>query len=74
MEGGCGTRVPISCSHMEGGRGSRVPTTGNTPASLIWKGWLSDSSWQATCALAQLEQFAQLPQDLVGSAKRWKEW
>ncbi len=36
--------------------------------------WLSDSAWQSVCALAQLEAFANLPKDVEGSAKRWKEW
>ena len=36
--------------------------------------WLPDPSWQSVCALAQLEQFSNLPADVEGSAKRWKEW
>jgi len=37
-------------------------------------GWLPDSSWYAVLALAQLEPFVNLPQDMEGSWKRWKEW
>ena len=37
--------------------------------------WLPDANWQACVALSlQHEEFANLPQDLEGSWKRWKEW
>ena len=37
--------------------------------------WLGDASWGAACALATAhEEFANLPTDLEGSWKRWKEW
>jgi len=37
--------------------------------------WLSDANWGASCALAsQHEEFTNLPTDLEGSWKRWKEW
>ena len=37
--------------------------------------WVSDSCWQSVCALAgKIEEYQHLPDDLVGSAKRWREW
>ena len=37
--------------------------------------WLTDQCWGACCALAQAhEEFTNLPTDLEGSWKRWKEW
>ena len=36
--------------------------------------WVSDSVWASVQALKELEDYASLPDDLVGSAKRWKEW
>ena len=37
-------------------------------------GWLTDSAWQSAVGLSRLEQFANLPNDLEASAKKWKEW
>jgi dynein heavy chain len=38
-------------------------------------GWLGDANWQACVALSlQHEEFTNLPGDLEGSWKRWKEW
>jgi len=37
--------------------------------------WLPDSNWQCCVALSlQHEEFSNLPADLEGSWKRWKEW
>ena len=37
--------------------------------------WLGDTNWQSCVALSlQHEEFANLPSDLEGSWKRWKEW
>ena len=49
-------------------RGRKLPSENPCAA------WLPDGAWQSVCGLAQLEQFANLPKDVEGSAKRWKEW
>ena len=36
--------------------------------------WLPDAAWEALTALSELEDFTSLPDDIVGSSKRWKEW
>jgi dynein heavy chain len=36
--------------------------------------WLPDSAWGAVQALSVMEDFANLPADMDGSWKRWKEW
>jgi dynein heavy chain len=36
--------------------------------------WVSDSVWGSVQALKELEDYASLPDDLVGSSKRWREW
>jgi dynein heavy chain len=36
--------------------------------------WVSDSVWGSVQALKDLEDYASLPDDLVGSSKRWREW
>eukprot|EP00879_Flechtneria_rotunda_P029616 GHRR01032042.1.p1 GENE.GHRR01032042.1~~GHRR01032042.1.p1 ORF type:complete len:1612 (+),score=608.41 GHRR01032042.1:122-4837(+) len=36
--------------------------------------WVSESVWGSVQALKELEDYASLPDDLVGSSKRWKEW
>lgn len=36
--------------------------------------WVSDSVWGSVAALRQLDDYAALPDDLVGSNKRWREW
>lgn len=36
--------------------------------------WVSDSVWASVQALKELEDYTSLPDDLVGSAKRWREW
>eukprot|EP00891_Asterochloris_glomerata_P002883 jgi/Astpho2/2883/Aster-01037 len=38
------------------------------------KEWVSDSVWGSVQALKELEDYASLPDDLVGSSKRWQEW
>ncbi|KAL0038617.1 hypothetical protein WJX79_000048 [Trebouxia sp. C0005] len=38
------------------------------------KEWVLDSVWGSVQALKELEDYAALPDDLVGSAKRWQEW
>jgi len=36
--------------------------------------WVTEGSWAAVQALKEMEGYGNLPDDLVGSAKRWKEW
>jgi len=36
--------------------------------------WISDSSWAALHALKDFDAFEQLPSDVEGGAKRWREW
>ena len=36
--------------------------------------WISDSIWANVQALKEIEDYSILPDDLQGSAKRWKEW
>ncbi|CAG9462750.1 unnamed protein product [Pedinophyceae sp. YPF-701] len=36
--------------------------------------WVADPCWAAVQALKQLDDYSSLPDDLVGSAKRWREW
>ena len=36
--------------------------------------WLSESSWASVQALADLESFESLPDDLVHAARRWRDW
>eukprot|EP00232_Nephroselmis_pyriformis_P019075 CAMPEP_0182900652 /NCGR_PEP_ID=MMETSP0034_2-20130328/28990_1 /TAXON_ID=156128 /ORGANISM="Nephroselmis pyriformis, Strain CCMP717" /LENGTH=4527 /DNA_ID=CAMNT_0025034901 /DNA_START=131 /DNA_END=13711 /DNA_ORIENTATION=+ len=50
-------------------RGPRVTGSDNPMPD-----WLADSSWASVQALREIEEFQALPDDIVGSAKRWKEW
>jgi len=36
--------------------------------------WVNDGVWASVQALKELDDYASLPDDLVGSAKRWREW
>lgn len=36
--------------------------------------WVPESVWGSVQALHELEDYASLPDDLVGSSKRWREW
>ncbi len=36
--------------------------------------WLPNSNWQAVLALKEISDYQALPEDLVSSSKRWKEW
>jgi len=36
--------------------------------------WVPESVWGSVQALRELEDYANLPDDLVGSSKRWREW
>jgi dynein heavy chain len=36
--------------------------------------WLDDSAWLTCHALKEFEVFEKLPEDMVGSAKRFREW
>jgi len=36
--------------------------------------WVSTPNWESVQALKELEGYGNLPDDLVGSAKRWREW
>jgi dynein heavy chain len=36
--------------------------------------WVGTSNWECVQSLRDLEGFGNLPDDLVGSAKRWREW
>ena len=51
---------------LRGGQG--VSVTNPVPE------WLPQSCWQATLALKQIEEYQLLPEDLVSSSKRWREW
>ena len=50
-------------------RGGKV-VNGTNPAP----DWLPQSCWQATLALKEIEEYQMLPEDLVSSSKRWREW
>lgn len=36
--------------------------------------WISDSVWASIQSIKEIEVYATLPDDILGSAKRWKEW
>lgn len=36
--------------------------------------WLPQSSWQSVLALREIADYHALPEDLVSSSKRWREW
>ena len=36
--------------------------------------WLEDSAWASIQALRSIEPFDSLPEDMVGGAKRFREW
>ncbi|KAI8473051.1 MAG: flagellar outer dynein arm heavy chain beta [Monoraphidium minutum] len=36
--------------------------------------WVPESVWGSVQALRELEDYANLPDDLVGASKRWREW
>eukprot|EP00227_Mantoniella_beaufortii_P011774 CAMPEP_0197579874 /NCGR_PEP_ID=MMETSP1326-20131121/3768_1 /TAXON_ID=1155430 /ORGANISM="Genus nov. species nov., Strain RCC2288" /LENGTH=4505 /DNA_ID=CAMNT_0043143449 /DNA_START=243 /DNA_END=13760 /DNA_ORIENTATION=+ len=36
--------------------------------------WVGNSNWECVQSLRDLEGYGNLPDDLVGSAKRWREW
>ena len=36
--------------------------------------WVPESVWGSVQALRELEDYSSLPDDLVGSSKRWREW
>ncbi|PNW78281.1 hypothetical protein CHLRE_09g403800v5 [Chlamydomonas reinhardtii] len=36
--------------------------------------WVSDSVWGSVQALKELDDYQGLPEDLIGSSKRWREW
>ena len=36
--------------------------------------WVPASAWASALALRELEDYHSLPEDLVASAKRWREW
>ena len=36
--------------------------------------WLPQSSWQSVLALREIGDYHALPEDLVSSSKRWREW
>lgn len=36
--------------------------------------WLPESSWQSVLALKEISDYHALAEDLVSSAKRWREW
>ena len=50
----------------------RGPKMGGTDNPL--SEWLPDAAWQAVQALRNIEEYASLPDDIYGSAKRWREW
>eukprot|EP00899_Mesostigma_viride_P009330 jgi/Mesvir1/18399/Mv14277-RA.1 len=36
--------------------------------------WMSNSVWSSVQALKDIEEFHTLPDDIIGSAKRWRDW
>ena len=36
--------------------------------------WMPDSAWASVQALKEIEEFGALPDDIIGSAKRWRDW
>lgn len=36
--------------------------------------WISETVWASVQALRDLDDYCSLPDDLIGSAKRWREW
>eukprot|EP00698_Gefionella_okellyi_P011840 TRINITY_DN3147_c1_g1_i1.p1 TRINITY_DN3147_c1_g1~~TRINITY_DN3147_c1_g1_i1.p1 ORF type:complete len:4456 (-),score=1211.74 TRINITY_DN3147_c1_g1_i1:43-11907(-) len=36
--------------------------------------WLSNTAWAGVLTLSEVDTFHQLPADLAGSSKRWKDW
>ncbi len=36
--------------------------------------WLPDSCWHAAFALKEIDDYHALPEDLVASSTRWREW
>lgn len=36
--------------------------------------WVPEGVWGAVQALREVDDYATLPDDLVGSSKRWREW
>jgi dynein heavy chain len=36
--------------------------------------WMSDATWGAVLALRDIDEFGALPDDVIGSAKRWRDW
>ncbi|KAL6747291.1 flagellar outer dynein arm heavy chain beta [Haematococcus lacustris] len=50
-------------------RGPKVMGVDNTLAD-----WVSDSVWGSVQALKELDDYGSLPDDLIGSSKRWREW
>jgi dynein heavy chain len=36
--------------------------------------WMPDSAWGSVQALKEIEEFGALPDDIIGSAKRWRDW
>ena len=36
--------------------------------------WMPDSAWAAVQSLKEFEEYGHIADDIVGSAKRWKEW
>lgn len=50
-------------------RGPKVMTNDNPLPE-----WISDSVWASVQSLKEIEVYSNLPDDIIGSAKRWKEW
>lgn len=36
--------------------------------------WMPDVTWAAVQSLKEIDEFGGLPDDLIGSAKRWRDW
>lgn len=52
-----------------------TPTQQQVPgATNPLSDWVPDGCWGAVCALREIEEYHALPEDLVGSSKRWREW
>jgi hypothetical protein len=55
-------------------QGADAPNAEQEPLENPLADWLPAPAWAALCALRSLNGFASLPDDVVSSAKRWREW
>ena len=50
----------------------RLPRTLGTGNPL--PEWMPDGAWAAVQSLKEFEEFGSLPDDIIGSSKRWRDW